>query len=75
MKALKLNANVDRSRRLVLELPEEIGEGPVEVIVLVPESRRPGASTLAEHLASLERGHRTVAEIDEQIRVERQSWD
>ena len=37
MHALKLNATIDSTRRLLLELPAETPEGEAEVIVLVAD--------------------------------------
>ncbi len=39
MRAVKLPAQVNRDHTLHLQLPEEIQEGPAEVIVLIPEPK------------------------------------
>lgn len=40
MRALKLNATIDSSRRIVLQLPADTPEGEVEIIVLVDEDEK-----------------------------------
>ena len=83
MRAVKVPAQVTRNHTLHLQLPEDIGEGPAEVIVLLadPEDGRaaqPEAGTLDEFLARPRvdrRFIRSQAEIDDYLRAERESWE
>lgn len=82
MRALKLTAEVTKDHRLRLELPESMGEGTVEVIVLVPEAEdpagHPSEGTLDDFLASQEvdpRYVRSKQEIDDYLEAERASWE
>jgi hypothetical protein len=78
MKALKLKVMIGGDRRLVLDMPDEVEEGPAEVIVLVPErAQRPSVGGLEAHVERLmarPRG-RAPEEIDAELRAERESWD
>lgn len=82
MKALKLAAEVV-DHRLDLQLPEDIDEGPVEIIVLVPQggrdaSRQAGGWTLDEFLSRPRVDSRYIQskeQIDELVRRERESWE
>ncbi len=83
MRAVKLPAQVNKDRSLHLQLPEEIHEGPAEVIVLVPEpsaaSRsEPEGPSLENFLARprVDRHFiRSKEEIDDYLREERESWE
>ena len=78
MRAIKLNTHVSKDRTLRLKLPEDVQEGPAEVIVLVPELTERPAHTLQEFLAGLSarpRRIRTKEEIDSYLEQERESWD
>jgi hypothetical protein len=83
MRAVKLAAQVTRDHTLHLELPEDVYEGPAEVIVLVPDADgtlapRPGTGTLADFFAQSRvdsRFLRSKEEIDEALRAERDSWE
>ena len=83
MRAVKLRAEVTRDRTLRLELPEELGEGPAEVIILVEDlddgaAQEPASATLKEFLVSLQTDHRFVRskeQIDEYLADERASWE
>jgi hypothetical protein len=78
MKALKLNVVIGRDRRVVLDVPEDIEEGPAEVVLLVPEGpERQPRSNLEEHVARLiaRSRSRTVEDIDTELKAERESWD
>ena len=83
MRAVKLPAQVTSDHTLLLQLPEDIGEGPAEVIVLVAdreegEPSQPQVGTLEEFLASPgvdRRFTRSKAEIDDYLRAERESWE
>jgi hypothetical protein len=80
MQAIKLHARVDRDRRLSLQLPEDVPEGDVEVIVLAPA--RPDASACRQHLERLldrlatnPRARLSKEQIDAQLAEERASWE
>ena len=80
MRAVKVAAQVGSDHTLQLQLPEDIGEGPAEVIVLVadPEPAEPQPGTLGEFLAGPRvdrRFIRSQAEIDDYLREERNSWE
>ncbi len=77
MKAIKLHAVVDRHRRLVIEVPEEIAEGPVELILLGQEGSMAQAARLAAHLDALMGlpDGQTQSQLDEGIDNERAAWD
>jgi len=71
MRAIKLNSRIEKDRTLSVQLPDDVAEGPAEVIVLVPEAwepfRRPLVCELDEialHCAGLQvRDPRTPEEI------------
>jgi hypothetical protein len=49
MKAVKMNAVVDKNHTIVLRVPEDVAEGPAEVIVLLrEESSVPRGSVAAD---------------------------
>ncbi|HEX9944128.1 MAG TPA: hypothetical protein VGG03_19115 [Thermoanaerobaculia bacterium] len=78
MRAIKLNTHVAKDHTLRLTLPEDVREGPAEVIVLVPESTDQPAHTLRDFLAGLSerpRQVRTKEEIDRYLEQERESWE
>ncbi len=50
MRALKFNSRVEKDHSLSLRLPEDVAEGPAEVIVLVPEDRERSGRPLADEL-------------------------
>ena len=83
MRAVKLPAQVNKDHTLHLQLPEEIREGPAEVIVLVPEPTtgapsQPEGASLKEFLARPRvdsRFIRSKEEIDDYLREERESWE
>jgi len=50
MRAIKLHSRVEKDHTLSVRLPEDVEEGPAEVIVLVPEERRPSSRPLADEL-------------------------
>ena len=82
MRAVKLPAQVNKDRTLQLQ-PEEIREGPAEVIGLVPEPEagaepQPDERSLEEFLARPRvdsRFIRSKEEIDDDLREERKSWE
>lgn len=80
MQAIKLHARVDHDRKLSLQLPDDVPEGDVEVIVLAPE--RPAGDACREHLetlfrklASSPRARMSKAEIDAYLVQERAAWE
>ena len=82
MRAVELSARVSKDHTVHLRLPEEIGEGPAEVIVLVPPdaegSKRPSGPTLDDILDGPRvdaRLIRSKEKIDADLRAERESWE
>lgn len=78
MRAIKLTTHVDSDHTLRLKLPEDVNEGPAEVIVLVPDMAWRRSHTLQDFLARLAsrpRQVRTREEIDGFLAQERASWD
>jgi hypothetical protein len=78
MRALKLYGHVERDHTLSLHLPEDVAEGPAEVIVLVPEAAERTGHSLEDFLATLSKGRRRIRskeEIDRDLELERESWD
>jgi len=75
MRAIKLQARVEKDHTVSLRLPEDVGEGPAEVIVLVPDPGAKPAHSLSEFLARLPRHprqRRSREEIDRYLEQERQ---
>jgi len=78
MRAIKLQTQVGKDHTLRLELPQDVEEGPAEVIVLVPEAPERSRHTLADFLAHLSRTPRTIRskeDIDRYLQEERESWE
>jgi len=78
MRAIKLQTQVERDHTVHLVLPEDVNEGPAEVIVLVPEPAQPPRHSLADFLAQLSErpgASRSKEEIDRYLREERASWE
>lgn len=50
MRSIKLHGYIEKDHTLNLRLPEDVAEGPVEVIVLVPENRERSVRPLADEL-------------------------
>ncbi len=81
MRAIKLKTHVSSEHTVQLQLPDDIGEGPAEVIVLVDEAPTPAresAGTLSDFLASstiVPELERSKEEIDAYLRAERDSWE
>ena len=77
MRALKLEGRVQSDHMLRVRLPEDVEEGPAEVIVLLPErmETRPTLSAVLDSLAQGPRPNRRKTEIDRSLDEERQSWD
>jgi hypothetical protein len=78
VRAIKLKTTVARDHTLRLQLPDDVREGPAEVIVLVPEGTDRPSRTLKDFLAELAaqpRNIRTIEEIDRDLEQERRSWD
>lgn len=80
MQVIKLHAHVDRDRKLSLQLPDEVPEGDVEVIVLAPapvdaQDRRQHLETLLRKLASGSRTRLSKAQIDAYLAEERAGWE
>ncbi len=80
MRAVKLPARINKDHTLRLQLPEEIGEGPAEIIVLVsePSDGEPEGVSLEDFLARprVDRQFiRSKEKIDDYLRAERESWE
>ena len=78
MRAIKLQTQVEKDHTLRLKLPEDVEEGPAEVIVLVPEAAERPDHTLADFLARLSEHPPTLRskeEIDRYLQEERESWE
>lgn len=50
MRAIKLHSRIEKDHTLSVRLPEDVAEGPAEVIVLVPEDRERLGRPLADEL-------------------------
>ncbi len=50
MRAIKLHSRIEKDHTLSLRLPEDVTEGPAEVIVLVPEGRQRPGRPMADEL-------------------------
>ncbi len=78
MRAIKLQAHIEKDHTVSLQLPEDVREGPAEVIVLVPDPAAKTAHSLSDFLARLPqqpRRPRSKEEIDRYLEQERQTWD
>ncbi|MDY7094435.1 MAG: hypothetical protein SX243_15800 [Acidobacteriota bacterium] len=85
MKAIKLASRVTKDHKVQIDLPEEVREGPVEIIVLLQDDEEPaltapasGTTTLGEVLAARRPDShwiRSKEELDAALEVERASWD
>jgi hypothetical protein len=78
MRAIKLQTHVDRDHIVRLKLPEDVQEGPAEVIVLVPEAvseTGPSLGDFLSHLALRPRKTRSREEIDRDLEQERAGWE
>jgi hypothetical protein len=77
MKAVKVNVMIGRDRRVAFEVPEDVEEGPAEVLVLVPESsiqrRRSHLETHVAQLMARPRG-KSADDINAELRTEREDW-
>lgn len=72
MKAVKLQAEVQQGRKLVLDLPAEVREGPIEVIVLYSEDEAPGTWARVDAIYSrLAATGRTFGDSAELLREDR----
>jgi hypothetical protein len=77
MRAVKVEGRVQSDHTLRVRLPEDVEEGPAEVIVLLPERKgaRPTLSALLDSLAQRPRPERRKSEIDRSLDEEWGSWD
>lgn len=78
MRAIKLRGQVTRDHALHLQLPDDIEEGPAEVIVLVDKTGDDSNVGLAEALdesAVDPRFIRSKEAIDRDLLAERNSWE
>jgi hypothetical protein len=65
MRAIKLQTQIEKDHTLSVKLPEDVAEGPAEVIVLVPEPAERGSHTLSEFLRTLSQGPRKLRSKEE----------
>ncbi len=77
MRAVKVEGRVQSDHTLRVRLPEDVEEGPAEVIVLLPERQevRPALAAVLDSLARAHHARRPKLEIDRQLEEERGSWD
>jgi hypothetical protein len=78
MRAIKLQAHIEKDHTLNLKLPEDVREGPAEVIVLVPDLAAKPTHSLGDFLARLPQHPsqlRTKEEIDGYLEREREDAD
>lgn len=77
MRTVKIEGRVGPDHTLRVRLPEDVEEGPAEVIVLLPERKgtRPPLADLLDSLAQASRPDRRRSEIDGDLGEERASWD
>lgn len=75
MRANKLQARVKKDHTVSLRLPEDVEEGPAEVIVPVSDAANRHAHSLGDFLARLPFRHCSKAEIDRYLEQEHQTWN
>jgi len=79
MQSIKLTAQVGPDHRIELDLPPEIPQGVVEIIVLAGEvplaPPSPSLREFFEEIDKLPHARRTKEEIDGYLAEERASWD
>ncbi len=78
MRAVKLHGEIPADHILRLNVPQDVPEGPAEVILLVPEERAVAGPSLREFLAALRctpRTPRSKEDIDRYLEEERNSWE
>ena len=76
VRAVVVKGHLVDSRRVELEEPVDVETREVEIIVRVAEPARnaSGGDSVAAFLRSLPPGTRSKADIDQQVREERESW-
>jgi len=81
MQALKYQVTIGRDRRVSVDVPASVGEGPAEVIVLVPEPKQEHRPEAVEDFGQMLDRLRKVAPVrsrEEILRFfeqERASWE
>ena len=79
MRTLKLNAHIDSSHRIEIQLPIDAPEGNAEIIVLIPDTPSPAEKGLRAFFDNLDRHppqrRNSKEEIDTYLANERASWD
>ena len=78
MRAIRVQSQMGKDRTLHIHLPSDVEEGPVEVIVLVPEPAPPKHHSLEDFLASLKQAPqlgRSKEEIDSYLADQKEAWD
>ena len=79
MHAIKLNAHIDSSHRIEIQLPSDAPEGDAEVIILISSPPSPKEEGLRSFFDNLDRHapqqRYSKEEIDAYLAKERASWD
>lgn len=76
MQAIKLSGQITPQHTLLLDLPDDIPDGPAEVIILIPKpSVNKSPISLVEFIDQLPLGRVNKREaIDIRLQQERESW-
>lgn len=78
MREIRLHALVEEDHTAKLRLPDDVRQGPIEVIVRLDEQPIGNGQSVRQFLAKMkasQRPRRTREEIDRQLREERDSWE
>ena len=76
MQAIKLSGQITPQHQLLIELPDDIPDGPAEVIILIQKPLRSvSPRSLLEFIDRLPLGRTNKREtIDKRLQQERESW-
>jgi hypothetical protein len=77
MREYRTTAEITPDHRVVLEIPEDIPPGKVDIVVTVPEEapKKGDMRKFLQELANRPRETRSREEIDRELQAERDSWD
>jgi len=78
MREIRLQTLVEEDHTARLRLPDDVRQGPIEVIVRVDEEPIGNGQSVRQFLAKMKaspRPRRTQEEIDRRLREERDSWE
>ena len=79
MRACRIITTIGEDHRIVLTIPKEMPAGKAEVLVLAQETgdepRSSSIEAFLEELRSAQRKTRSKEQIDEDLRLERESWN